>query len=124
GDIPRELDWYLHRIAGSWKIVVAAIALFHFFLPFFLLLFRAIKQRVAALTTLAAMLFLMHIVNTYWLIMPTLHQHAVSLNWLDFAALIGVGGLWLSFFLWRLKAVPLLPQRDPGMQFSFVYVKP
>jgi hypothetical protein len=124
GDIPQELEWYLHRIAGSWKAVVAAIALFHFFLPFFLLMFRAIKRRVAALTTLAAMIFVVHIADTYWLVMPTLHQGGVVLNWLDFTAPIGVGGLWMAFFLWRLKAAPLLPQNDPGMQFAFVYVKP
>jgi hypothetical protein len=124
GDLPHELDWYLHRIAGSWKTVVAAIAGFHFFLPFFLLLFRAIKKRVAALTTLAAMLFVMHIVDNYWLVMPTLHQHGLAVSWLDFTAPIGVGGIWLAAFLWRLKAAPLLPQQDPGLQFSFVYVHP
>ncbi|HWC58407.1 MAG TPA: hypothetical protein VHC44_01840, partial [Verrucomicrobiae bacterium] len=46
GDLPHELQWYLHRIAGSWKAVIAVIALFHFFLPFFLLLFRGIKRSV------------------------------------------------------------------------------
>src|SRR5204863_4473233 len=24
GDIPQEIDWYLHRMAGSWKVVIAA----------------------------------------------------------------------------------------------------
>jgi hypothetical protein len=124
GDLPKELEWYLHRIAGSWKAVVAVIALFHFFLPFFLLLFRSIKKRVAALATLAALLFVMHIVDTYWMVMPSLHQNGVSLSWLDFTAPIGVGGLWVSYFLWRLKSAPLLPKNDPGMQFAFVYVKP
>jgi hypothetical protein len=56
--------------------------------------------------------------------MPSLHQHGVAVNWLDFTAPIGVGGLWLSYFLWQLKSAPLLPQNDPGMQFAFVYVKP
>jgi hypothetical protein len=56
GDLPHEIDWYLHRIAGSWKWVVAAVALFHFSLPFFLLLFRSVKRHVAPLTTLAALL--------------------------------------------------------------------
>jgi hypothetical protein len=124
GDLPHELDWYLHRIAGNWKITVAVIAAFHFFVPFFLLLFRGIKKRVAALTTLAVMLFLVRIVDTYWLVMPTLHPHGLAVNWLDFTAPIGVGGLWISAFLWRLKAASLVPQNDPGMQFAFVYAKP
>src|SRR5205814_6028416 len=102
GDLPHEINWYLHRIAGNWKWVVAALALFHFFLPFFLLLFRSVKRHVIPLTVLAGMLFVMHIVDAYWLVMPALHQHGISLSWLDFAAPIGIGCLWLSFFLSRL----------------------
>src|SRR6185312_1412718 len=65
GDLPNESHWYLHRIAGSWKAVIAVVALFHFFLPFFLLLFRGIKRRIPAIATLAALLFVVHIVDTY-----------------------------------------------------------
>ncbi len=121
GDLPHEIDWYLHRIATSWKVVLAALALFHFFLPFFLLLFRGVKRRVAALTVLAGLLFLIHIVDTYWLVMPTFHQGGVRVSWLDVVAPIGVGGLWLAAFLAFLKAAPLLPQHDPGLQFAFKY---
>lgn len=124
GDLPRELEWYIHRIAGSWKTVVALIAAFHFFVPFFLLLFRAVKKNVTILAALAAVLFVMHIVDTYWLVMPTLHPHGVSLSWLDFSTFLGIGGLWAGVFLFQLMAAPLLPQQDPGLQFSFVYAKP
>ena len=121
GDLPHEIDWYLHRIAGSWKWVVAAVALFHFFLPFFLLLFRSVKRHVAPLTTLAALLFVTNMVDVYWLVMPSFHQKGLAVSWLDFAAPIGVGGLWLSFVLSRLKTAALLPQHDPGLQFAFTY---
>jgi hypothetical protein len=124
GDLPQELQWYLHRIAGSWKAVVAVIAVFHFFLPFFLLLFRGLKKNATVLAALAALLLVMHVVDTYWLVMPTLHRDGVSVSWLDFTTCIGVGGLWIACFLWRLKSAPLLPTKDPGMQFAFVYVKP
>src|SRR5438477_615524 len=124
GDLPQEVDWYLHRIAGNWKWMVGALALFHFFLPFFLLLFRTVKQHPISLTILAGLLFAMHIVDTYWLVMPSLHPGGVSISWLDFAVPIGIGGLWLSFFLSRLKAAPLLPQNDPGLQFAFKYETP
>ncbi len=121
GDIPHELEWYLHRIAGKWKLVVAALALFHFFIPFFLLLFRAVKKHVGPITVLAALLFIVHIVDSYWLVMPALHRDGLAVSWQDFAAPIGIGGLWLAFFLSRLKAAPVLPQQDPGMQFAFRY---
>ena len=74
--------------------------------------------------SLAAVLFVMHIVDTYWLVMPTLHPHGVSLSWLDFSIFLGIGGLWAGVFLFQLMAAPLLPQQDPSLQFSFVYAKP
>jgi hypothetical protein len=124
GDLPHELEWYLHRIAGNWKVVLAAIAAFHFFIPFFLLLFRAMKKHPTPLATLAAILFIMHIVHTYWLVMPAFHRANLEVSWMDFTAPLGIGGLWFAFFLSRLSAAPLVPRRDPGMQFAFVYVEP
>jgi hypothetical protein len=121
GDLPREIDWYLHRIASSWKVVIAALGLFHFFLPFFLLLFRPVKKHLGALTTMAAIVFGMHLVDMYWLVMPAFHRGGVVVSWLDFAAPIGIGGLWVAVFVSRLKAAPLLPQHDPGLQFAFKY---
>jgi hypothetical protein len=121
GDLPHELDWYLHRIAAGWKYMVAALGLFHFFLPFYLLLFRAVKKHVAPITALAAVLFVAHIVSVYWMVLPALHPNGVRMSWLDFSAPIGIGGLWLSLFLANLKAAPLLPQHDPGLQFAFRY---
>jgi len=123
GDIPHEVDWYLHRIADHWKFIVGAIGLFHFFLPFFLLLFRAVKCRVAAMTVLAAIVFIIHILEVYWLVMPSFHQTGPRISWLDFTAPLGIGGLWVSAFLYRLKSAALAPQHDPGLQFAFTYAK-
>jgi len=121
GDKPDEVDWYLHRISGNWKLVVGALGLFHFFLPFYLLLFRAVKRHIVPITTLSAMLFMVHIVAVYWLVMPALHHQGMQISWLDFTAPLGIGGVWIACFLSRLKAAHLLPQQDPGLQFAFRY---
>ncbi len=121
GNLPHEISWYLHRIANHWKAIVAVIALFHFFLPFFLLLFRVVKQHARYLVTIAVVLFVVHIVNVYWLVMPSFHREGVRVSWLDFAAPIGVGGVWLAAFLWRLQRAPLLPANDPRMEEEMAY---
>ena len=87
-------------------------ALFHFFLPFYLLLFRAVKKHVAPLTAVAATLLLVHIVSIYWMVMPAWHPSGPKISWLDFTAPIGVGGLWVAVFLANLKSAPLLLQHD------------
>jgi hypothetical protein len=43
---------------------------------------------------------------------PSFHAEGFHLNWLDIAMPLGIGGLWLSFFLRELKSVPPLPLRD------------
>ncbi len=44
GNLPHEISWYLHRIAGGWRWVLVFLVLFHFFGPFFLLLSRQMKR--------------------------------------------------------------------------------
>jgi len=101
--------------------VVCGLGAFHFLVPFFLLLFRAIKRHVVPLTAIAGLLFVAHLVDAFWLVMPSLHDKGVHVSWLDVAAPIGIGALWFSYFLSRLKAAHLVPQHDPGLQFAFVY---
>ncbi len=46
------------------------LVLFHFFAPFFLLLFRVMTQSPARLAAIAALIFLAHAVEAYWLVEP------------------------------------------------------
>lgn len=115
-NLPREIQWYLHRISGNWKVVIAVIALFHFFIPFLLLLFRTLKKSPVFLVGIAVMLLLVHLAAVYWLINPTLHPHGLAISWMDFAAPIGLGGIWLAAFFWLLTRAPLVPRNDPRME--------
>jgi len=117
GNLPHEISWYLHRIGGSWKWIIGFLAAFHFFFPFFLLLFRTMKRHVRALSFLAAMVFVAHIVDAFWLVTPTFHPTGIRVNWIDFAALLGVGGAWVAMFIAMLKRAPLLARNDPRMHY-------
>lgn len=118
GNLPREIEWYLHRTAGGWKWLVALLALFHFFVPFALLLFRVMKQRVTRLAGIAVLIFTVHMVEVFWTIHPSFFRAGLHAHWLDAAALFGVGGAWLGMFAANLKRHPLLPQNDPRIEFS------
>jgi hypothetical protein len=121
GNLPREISWYLHRIAGSWKWMVGFIALFNFFLPFFLLLFRASKRRPEFLALLAAIIFVSHAVNAYWLVEPSFYRGGVHIHWMDLAAPLGIGGLWVAMFIAALKRAPLLTRNDPRISYTFAH---
>jgi len=113
GNLPHEIVWYLHRIAGDWKAVVWFLFLFHFLFPFFLLLSRDLKQKAAPLAVIAAVLLFAHLVNDYWLVAPSFFRHGIALHWMNFAAPAGIGGIWCAAFCARLKSQPLLVGNDP-----------
>ena len=45
GNLPEEIPWYLRRTRGGWQWVALVLIVFHFFLPFFVLLFRENKRQ-------------------------------------------------------------------------------
>jgi hypothetical protein len=113
GNITEEIGWYLNRSDGGWGYVIFCLAIFHFFVPFFLLLSRNNKMRKNALVKIAGLLLLMRFVDIYWLISPAFYPGGVHFHWLDVAAPVGMGGLWLATFYAQLKKRSLSPLPDP-----------
>ena len=111
-----EIPWYLHRSAGGWGWVAFALFGFQFAMPFLLLLFREAKQSAAALAGVALVIIAMRMVDLFWLVAPAFHPGEFRLHWMDVVAPIGLGGLWLSVFVWHLKGRPALPLHDPRME--------
>jgi len=116
GNLKNEIPWYKERAFGGWAPVAAFLLIFHFFFPFFLLLQRGVKRRLHALSMVAALLFVLTLVDIYWIVVPSYEVSAPRVHALDLLAIIGVGGVWLSVFLWQLKKRPLLPLHDPRFE--------
>jgi hypothetical protein len=116
GDLPEENRWYLHRAHGGWNWVAVVLVVVHFALPFVLLLSRQITRRAQPLAMVAAGLFGIHLVDTFWLVMPAFFPGQLHVHWLDIVAPIAVGGLWLAAFLWQLQRRSLLPWYEPRLQ--------
>ncbi|HTC91654.1 MAG TPA: hypothetical protein VK686_25285 [Bryobacteraceae bacterium] len=119
-NLPDEIPWYVRRFSGGWGYIAWTIAIFHFFVPFFLLLLRFVKKNPARLRTLAVWIILMHILDVFWIVGPAFRQRGLEVYWTDLVALIGLGGVWLAFFIRNLKARPLLASRDPRDTYSLL----
>ncbi|MGN6698743.1 MAG: hypothetical protein ACTHMR_11335, partial [Thermomicrobiales bacterium] len=113
GNLPDENSWYLHRSANGWKWIVILDGLVHFALPFALLLFRQVRHKAKPLAIVAIILLAVHLLDQFWLVTPAFHPTGFHLHWLDIAAPIGVGGVWLAAFAWRLKQRPIVAMHDP-----------
>src|SRR5262249_42249947 len=112
GNLPDEIPWYLPRTRGGWGAIASLLILFHFFAPFFLLLSRDIKDRIDRLARLAGLMLVVRLIDHFWLIAPALHRGALHIDWMDLAAPVGIGGLWIAVFLRRLRSAPLVPLHD------------
>ena len=113
GNLPEEIPWYLHRMRGGWQWLGLFVIVFHFVLPFIVLLSRDVKRHARALAVVALALFVMRFVDLYWFIRPSMEPAGLSVHWLDVVAPVGIGGIWLWTFVRQLKERPLVPLNDP-----------
>ena len=121
GNLSEETPFYLHRLQGGWQYVSFLLLLFHFVIPFLLLLSRDLKRNPRLLGMLAAGMFLIRWVDLYWLLGPDLLGHGhdavpLTLHWLDVVAPLALGAAWLYFFLGQLRNRPILPVGEPEIR--------
>jgi hypothetical protein len=116
GNLPEEIPWYLRRFNSAWRFVGLFLVVFHFALPFLLLLSRGLKRRPRALGLVAVVVLVARLVDLAWLVRPEFPPPGFALHWLDFVLPIGIGGVWLGVFAAQLKARPLLPLGEPEVQ--------
>ncbi len=115
GNLPEENVWYLRRMTHGWEWFAGLLFAFHFVLPFLLLLSRQTKQSVEMLSRVAAWMIFVRFADLFWLIAPAFEHEGVRVHWLNVAAPIGIGGIWLWSFLGQLARQPLLPTGDLKM---------
>jgi len=123
GNLPEEIPWYLRRLQGGWGWIAAAILLFHFVLPFLMLLPASANRNPRVLAAVAGLVVFMQLVEIFWLTQPPFAGGHFRLHWMDLLAPIGVGGLWLAVFSWQLGKRPLLPLNDREMQEALAHVQ-
>ena len=98
GNTLEEIPWHLKRTRGGWGAVAIVLIVFHFALPFVLLLFRDIKRDGSRLAAVAALVLAVQLLALAWIVKPAFGA-GFGIGWLDPFALSAVGGLWMSLFL-------------------------
>ena len=120
-NLPEETIFYKARLEGSWMQVSLFLVAGHFVAPFFYLMGRAVKRRGSTLALGGAWLLVMHFVDLYWQIMPTLHPEGIRFSALDVAAFVAVGGCFVAAASWLLRRQALVPLRDPRLAESLAF---
>lgn len=124
GNLPEEIPFYLRRLRGGWEYAGLAVVLFHFALPFVLLLSRPRKQRAVSLRRVAVLMLFMRVFDLVFFFAPSVHQGGeAAFGTRDlvtsfvpmFAMAIGLGGIWLWYYFGQLASRPLLPLGAPDL---------
>jgi len=113
GNLPEEISWYLHRIDTNWRFVGIGLVVFHFAVPFVLLLSRVIKRQAEGLIKVAVLVLFVRLVDLWWLIAPDFHRDGIRVSWLDVLLPLSMGSIWLGCFVWQLRGRAILPIYDP-----------
>jgi hypothetical protein len=111
GNLPDEITWYMKRLNGGWGTIGLLLVVFHFVMPFVMLLSRPFKRDIRRLVWLAIGLMIMRYVDLFWIIEPN-YSPTLSVTWADIVVPVAMGGLWLWFFFRNLASMPLLPVFD------------
>jgi hypothetical protein len=107
--------YFVLRLNQGWRGVGGFILFFGFFAPFAILFSRWVKQKRRALVTVACWAIFIRLLDLFFVIIPNYRRDGLQVHWLDFAVLIGMGGIWLAVYAGWLKSRPILPLHDPRL---------
>jgi hypothetical protein len=120
-NLPEEVPWYIFRGQGGWRPFGVLLTVFHFVVPFLVLLSRDLKRNPRALSAIAVYVLVVHYVDLYWVMMPVLTPEGPRPHLSDLTAVLGVGAAALAFVLWRLRGRAAIPVGDPYLEDSLRY---
>jgi hypothetical protein len=118
GNLPEEIPWYLDRFMGGWGVIITLDFVFHWLIPFTLLLSRDLKRNKKRLVRVCQWMIFARAFDLFWLIEPNFKDAARNLHFswgiLEYIAVpVAMTSFWVAFYCTRLKARPLVQTNDP-----------
>ena len=127
-NITEETSYFLIRNTGNWNIGMICLVVFHFVVPFVVLLQAWLKKNPKYLSIIAVYTLCMHVLDHYLISIP---ERGISLGnikpdvfgaisvsiphafWGDILAFVTIGAAFVFFLLRAIGQHSLYPNRDP-----------
>jgi hypothetical protein len=118
GNLPEEIPWYLDRFNGGWGVIITLDFLFHWLIPFTLLLSRDLKRNKKRLVLVCQWMVFAKAFDLFWLIEPNFKDAARNLHFswgiLEYVAVpVAMTAFWAAYYCMQLQARPLVQTNDP-----------
>jgi hypothetical protein len=132
GNMQDDSIWFVHRNTQGWQWITRALIVLHFAVPFALLLSRDLKRTARRLVYVSLWILFARYVDIFMLVSPQFapsgqnqmmlggeeHAGRLFIHWLDLAAPLAIGGVWVWMFFTELAKRPLLAAGDPYLRES------
>ena len=120
GNLPEEIPWYLDRFMGGWGVIITLDFIFHWLIPFTLLLSRDLKRNKKRLVWICQWMVFAKAFDLFWLIEPNFKDAARNLHFswgiLEYVAVpVAMTAFWVAYFCTQLKTRPLVQTNDPHL---------
>jgi hypothetical protein len=120
GNLPEEIPWYLDRFMGGWGVIITLDFIFHWLIPFTLLLSRDLKRNKKHLVWICLWMVFAKAFDLFWLIEPNFKDAARNLHFswgiLEYLAVpVAMTAFWVAYLCWELKTRPLVQTNDPHL---------
>ena len=120
GNLPEEIPWYLDRIRGNWGVIATLDFIFHWLLPFSMLLSADLKRNKKKLATVCRLMIFARCWDMFWLIEPNFADARRNLHFsfgiLEYAFIpTAMIAFWMAYYFTELQKRPLVPVNDPHL---------
>ena len=116
GNLPEEIHWYLWRVKGSWAPLTLFLVIFHFAVPFAILLSQSLKKDPRKISLVAAWMILMRLVDLVWVTAPSWSpDHIPAGIWMYAVIPVAMVGLWVALFISNYVKRPVIALYDPRL---------
>jgi hypothetical protein len=121
GNLPEEIPWYLDRIRGGWGWIGSLDFVFHWLIPFSLLLSADLKRNKERLILVCKFMIFARCWDMFWLIEPNFADARRNLHFsfgiLEYMTVpVVVISLWMWFYFGQLEKRPLIQTNDPHLE--------
>ncbi len=120
GNSPEEIPWFLDRFRGNWSVIATLDVVFHWLLPFTLLLSKKLKRNQRKLAIVCRIMIFARCWDMWWLIEPNFpdaRRHLVmSFGQLEYIAVpAALLSFWAAYYIAQLGKRPLIATNDPHL---------
>ncbi|NOX66989.1 MAG: quinol:cytochrome C oxidoreductase [Chlorobi bacterium] len=115
-NLPEETFWFIQKWEGSWMIFSIIFLIVHFGVPYFGLLSQPSKMDPKRLKFMSAWLIFAHIMDLYWIVMPTFSPDSFVFGWIEIGFIILGIGIVMVVFYFKARNTNLVAIGDPKLQ--------